>query len=283
MRESALIVVALVVCLLPDQASAQCESVHYQDVTALHLIPAVDQHFTICYDARYAADVDFARHWLVQALRIGAEKYHVISPRHDGKPLHTIVFLVPHSTSSTRPGYVVNHCCTEDETRVTSEIHYLTPGAWPDWTMVGICWPNMDEYHAHYLVHEMMHTVQLSLETDDTDSFSKEALAEYDAFVHTTEWGRTGGINNLIELAYQSHRDRIYMTRALDGTVKLSAENRYVGGAVIMLFYASQYGESFHKTILAQGAPEVDVATFETFRAWFNGREEHGSHERCRG
>ena len=55
------------------------------------------------------------------------------------------------------------------------------------------------------------------------------------------------------------------MTRALDGTVKLSAENWYGGGAVIMLFYASQYGESFHKTILTDGTPENDVATSKRF------------------
>ena len=265
---------------------AECESQQYGDVTLLQLIPAEDQFFTICYDSRYEDDVEFTRTWLRKALEVGRTKYGVVSPTHREKPLHTVVFLTPENTSSTRPGYVVNHCCFEDGGRYITEIHYLTPSVWPDWTRYGVCFVNMEEYHAHYLVHEMIHTVQWSME-GERDSWTLEGLAEYDAYFHSTDWNRTGGVNNLIELADYSHRHRIWYAQSLDGNGKLGSENMYVGGAVIMMFYADQLGESVHAQFLRSSVEEV-LALYGSrdwygdLREWFDNREEHESYERCR-
>ena len=272
------------VCLYTSPAWAECESQQYGDVTLLQLMPAEDQFFTICYDSQYQDDVETVRTWLRRALEIGRNKYGVISPIHKDRPLHTVVFLVPKNTSSTRPGYVVNHCCFEDGDRYITEIHYLTPSAWPKWTMYGVCFVDMQEYHAHHLVHEMMHTVQWGL-GGERDWWTWEALAEFDAFFHSTHWNRTGGINNLIELADYSHRHRIWYAQSLDGSGKLSSENEYVGGAVIMMFYAEKLGEDIHRQFLQSSVTESLIpyepqSWFTLLKDWFDGREEHQTRER---
>ena len=267
-------------CLLSSPAWADCTSEHYGDVSALHLIEASDQFFDICYDARYGADVELARPWLRKALTLGLDKYGV------AEPWRATVFLVPQATSSTGPGYVVNRCDTSAQ---TCEIHYLTPSAWPDWTRYGVCWPNMQEYHAHYIVHEMMHTVQFSLESD-SERWIWEALAEYDAYQHSSTWNRTGGINNLLELAHYSHQDDILYALALDGQeYLLTRDDAYVGGAVIMLFLADTYGEEMHLALLQKPMNEVlegrgasVAAAYAELVEWFEARPEHETYERCR-
>ena len=284
-----LIAIILTILAFSSVSEAQCESRHYNDVTALHLIPAVDQYFTVCYDPQFPQDAEFAKYWLNEALQIGIEKYGVTAPHYQGKPLKTVVFLAGQPTSASDAGYVVNRCCVDEGTEYVTEIHYLTPAAWPDWTSYGVCWINMTEYHAHYLVHEMMHTVQFGLWDRDVPNWIAEALAEYDAFFHTTQWNRVGGVNNLIELAYQSHADRIYYgVSLLNWRPTITVDNAYVGGATVMMFLAERFGEEIHSRLLETQLMDVLTqrdthpwVSFWNLKNWLSGREELRTIERC--
>ena len=148
----------------------------------------------------------------------------------------------------------------------------------------------MADYHAHYLTHEMMHTIQNTLESD-VGRWIWEALAEYDAYLHTTIWNRQGGINNLLELTHYSDKEHIIYGQSLDGREYLMTEKNeaYVGGTVIMLYLAERFGESIHKDLLMHPMSEIleergaTVAEeFDGLVSWFWARPEHQTYERCR-
>ena len=190
-----------------------CDSHDYPNVTRMRLLPMVHPYFTICYDPANVADLKLVRKAARNAIRIGRDKYGLRRPvHHEGGPLHTVIFLLPDGASA-RPGYFFNWCCYQkDGNEYVAEIHMMAPSAMPDWTGYGICYPNMREYMYSVVAHEMMHSIHRSFDWDyDYRDIVIEGLAEYDSYFYTTPWARTGGVNNLLELADGSHKDRIYL------------------------------------------------------------------------
>ena len=280
---------ALLVLVAVPVAAQDCESRHDQDLNQIDFTAWVERDFTVCFHQNHVGDVELSRWWLIKALRTGREKYGVTRPTYEGTPLHTTLFLTPRETHYARPGYTVNFCCDNEDGAAYAEIHYLTPELWPDWRRYGICWDRMMDYHAHYIFHEMMHTIQASIE-GPRDSWTWEALAEFDAYHYSSTWNRERGVEYLLELADYSHRHRIYFAQDLDGGARFLSENEYVGGTVIMMFLRDKFGEGIHNEMLRKepnevfrGPQRIDQATLEEFRAWFDGKEALlETHDRCR-
>ena len=273
------VVGAVFVGAAPAQAHDPCESRRDPALTDLRLQAAWWGHFTICYATGSEADEELVRLWLNQALRIGREKYDILWPETKGRRLHTTVFLPAVPTSHTQRGRVTNICCwwDSDQGRYAAEIHYLTPAAWGDPPFGGLRYETARDYHAHYVVHEMLNVLHHTF-AYDAASWIGEGLAEYDGYFHTTEWNRTTAIDRLIELVDRSHRERIYCCRTLGQQVAFSTDSVYYGGAALMAFLAERFGEAIHRDLLL--APVEAVLrdrgagveeTFGEFRTWFDG------------
>ena len=93
----------------------------------------------------------------------------------------------------------------------------------------------------------------------------------------------------MIELAHQSHQDRIFYAVPMDGSgPRFYVDNKYVGGTTVLLYLTERLGENFHfdlhsnsieKVVLElTGEPLSD--TFQSLIEWFEGREEHQTYER---
>ena len=203
---------------------------------------------------------------------------------HDGEPADILIFLPPAPTARTSRGYIgftTGRRSDLSNGAWRAELHYLTPSAWGSPPYGGLSYPSAEEYHAHYIVHETMHVVQFGLEDTsgyDAQKWIWEALAEYDGYVHTTEWNRTEAIYRLFDRSEEKDLPAaICCCRTLRGGASaMATSDTYYGGAIVMMFLAEHFGEGIHVELFA--APMADPVlargttldeAFTRFQAWY--------------
>ena len=282
------LVAAVAIWALPHFTFAQCESFD-SDTTALGLTPAVittvGQNFTVCYDPDFADDLALFREWIPKGMELGLQKYGFVGPlTRDGEPADVVVFLPPRPTTRTRRGYIgftTGRRSDLSNGAWRAELHYLTPSAWGNAPYGGLSYPSAEEYHAHYIVHETMHVVQFGLE--DTKEYEApkwiwEALAEYDGYLHTTEWNRTEAIYRLFDRSEEKDLPaKIYCCRTLrGGNSAIVTTDVYYAGAIVMMFLAENFGAEIHRDLfdapmaeLIAGRGNTVDATFTQFQTWY--------------
>ena len=258
-------------------AGAECDSRFDPGLSRLNWASVTYRFYTICYDERYKSDVAVVKRWLDATLELGWQKYGVARPTRRGKDLYTTVFLPPVATQYTFPGQIINHCC-EGNDPVYAEIHYLTPSVWPG-NLLGTLRIPADDYHPHYVMHEMSNLMHYSLEPSSRlTSWLREGLAEYDGYFYTTKYNQTTAIDSLIRRVHQHEREQIFCCRTL-GNPGIATSSRYRGSAVILLFLAERFGEEIHAELFT--APLEDLLErrgttvgeiFAELRAWFEQR-----------
>ena len=222
------LLLAFVGLLLPISVFAQCESRQHPEYSEFQWIAMTKQFYTVCYDRSYRKDADFVAHWIDESLRLGFAKYNIATPvTKGGERLDLMVFLPPEPTQATRRGRVVNICCWSGG---LAELHYLTPAAWGSPPFGGLRYENANDYHAHYVVHEMMNLLHYSLESSgQLESWMREGLAEYDGYFHTTQRNQTTVITKLINYVDQGERSKIFCCETLEGS-GVSSSSPYLRG-----------------------------------------------------
>ena len=154
------------------------------------VVPTSLQRITICHDAAFSHDVEFFVEWMTWAINIGTDKYGFLGPvTREGKQVNVYVFLPPVETSRTYRGYLgwtTGSRTDLDDGADRAELHYLTPSA-PAWSLDGYPYygslqRGKEDYHAHYVIHEITHLWQFGVEYTtgfDPDAWIWEGLAEY--------------------------------------------------------------------------------------------------------
>ena len=260
-----------------DSAGAECNSHSEPGLSRLNWASVTYQLYTICYDERYKEDVAIVVKWIDATLELGWQKYGVARPTRRGKDLYTTVLLPSVATQNTSQGVFHTRCCYGDDP-VRAEIHYLTPSAWG-----GLSWGRLripiEDYHPHYVMHEMSHVVQFGFPEDSRPpTWIIEGLAEYDAFFYSTEYNRTLAIDSLIRHVHRYEQKQIFCCHTLGRSV-ITTTSVYAGGALIMLFLAERFGEGIHvellttplEDLLEQRGTTVEE-TFDELQAWFDQR-----------
>lgn len=280
------LLLVLVGLFLPVSVFAQCTSEWDTQLNNSNWVAMSKHDYTICYGSQYGIDADLVEEWVDQSLSIGLEKYGIPSMTKSGRPLKVTIFLPWSYTSYTRPGMVTNLCCQSrytDRAEYHAEIHYFTPSLWTP-PLGGLRYPTGRDYHAHYVVHEMLNLLHYSLEDGSyrMPSWLREGLAEYDGYFYTTEWNRTVAIDRLVDRVHSQHREEIFCCQTLRAERQtISTTSRYYGSAVIVMFLAEKFGEEIHGRffedelgeLIHRRGLEVDVV-FQEFVAWFEGLRE---------
>ena len=278
------LVAAALLLAIPHVTFAQCESFD-SETTAMHLAPTVistvGQDFTVCYDPAFADDLALFKEWVAKGMELGLQKYGFAGPvTRNGEPADVLIFLPPTPTARTSRGRI-GFTTGSRYGAWRAELHYLTPSAWGSPPYGGLGYPSVEEYHAHYIVHETMHVVQFGLEDIneyDAQKWIWEALAEYDGYFHTTEWNRTEAIYRLFDRSEEKNLPAaIYCCRTLSGeSPAMATTDVYYGGAIVMMFLAEHFGEEIHAGLFA--APMADLMpargatvdeAFTRFQAWY--------------
>ena len=283
-----LIAAVAVLVFLPHVAAAQCDSRFDPGLSEFNWAWSVHQFntishtisYTICYDERYKNDVALVKEWIDATLELGLLKYGIERLTYRVADLYTTIFLPPVATQYTRPGRVITHCCKADGSVVHAELHYLTPSVWRDDVWGGIFDVPAEDYHPHYVMHEMSNLMHYSLEPGSRLTlWLREGLAEYDGLFYTTAANRTTAIDSLIRYVHEYERETIFCCRTLDGSSGITTSSRYVGSVVIMIFLAERFGEGIHAELFT--APLEDLLerrgmtveeTFAELQAWFEQR-----------
>lgn len=229
-------------------------------VESMNLIAITHPYVTVCYDRDHPEDGRIGSQWARRALRIGREKYGINRPTAFGRRLQITLFLPPRPTRWAYPGLTVNFCCWGDGDEYRGEIHYLGPSA-PEWEghQGGVPHP-LPAYHAHYIVHEMMNLIHYSIDTEEyPSSWVREGLAEYDGYMHTTRYGRTQAIRDLLSKVSRDDAEKIYCCRTAGNPAKrtIATQSVYFGGAAVMYYFALRFGEHTHRQLFDEPIRDV--------------------------
>ena len=275
------VVVGAVVVLLGSSvlSEAQCVSSQDPSLNQYYWVPIVGQFYTLCYTRGLEDDANQVRRWVDDSYQLGRVKYGITTPTNRERgTLRTTVFLPPEPTSYTGRGRVVNFCCWGSEEGYDSEMHYLSPAAWGDPPYGGLRYPSGEDYHAHYVMHEMVNLLHYSLEEQNRlTSWIREGLAEYDGYFHSTEWNRTVGIDRLFEYVNRRKRGDIHCCLTLSGELSIGSSDIYYGSAVIMVYLAEHFGEEIHVELFKDSLTDIlrsrlgmgPWQTFAHFSTWF--------------
>ena len=131
----------------------------------------------------------------------------------------------------------------------------------------------LPDYHAHYIVHEMMNLIHYSIDTDEhPESWIREGLAEYDGYMHTTPYGRTQAIEGLLSKVSRDDAREIYCCRtaARRSEQTISTSSVYFGGAAIMYYLALSFGERTHRQLFDRSLKDVIEDNGSTVPRFFN-------------
>ena len=268
-------ILALATVLLAGSAAANpCRSERDDTgVESMHLIAITLLYVTVCYDPDHPEDGRIGSHWVRRALRIGREKYGIHRPTARGRRLHITLFLPPRPTTWAYPGLTVNFCCFRDGDSYRGEIHYLAPSA-PEWAghRGGVPHP-LPDYHAHYIVHEMMNLIHYSIDTDEYPaSWVREGLAEFDGYMHTTRYGRTRAIEDLLSKVSREDAPKIYCCRTAGNPARqtIATESVYFAGAAVMYYFALRFGEHTHRRFFDEPIRDVIESNGSTVSRFFD-------------
>lgn len=268
---------------LPHAAFAQCESVVDPETTALNLTPTTISMgratFTVCYDPGLAVDLPLFRRWVRRTVRRGVTHYGFT-----GYPdyVTTVIFLPPVSTRLTNWGTVGWTAGGNDRTPFQLELHYLAPSAPSNRSFFSH--EAKTNYHSRLIVHEMTHFVQgmLTHRPDGPDfrpqHWIREGHAEYEGYLHSTEWNRTTGVEKLLAEAKEDNIGAdVFCCRSLrDTRAIIDMEDVYDGGALTVMFLAEQFGEDFLPGLFQVDLPSLlrdegmtVQRVFTRFRSWY--------------
>lgn len=224
-------------------------------------------NYTICYGttSQHLTDRNIVRKWVDEGFALGREKYNVTKLNAWGHDLEFTVYLPPTPTSATYQGYVQFTCCYEDRNGMQgdngralhhAEIHYLTPSAWQGENLGGLQTPK-SEYHAHYVMHEMIHLFQHACCRQeayeggyDVPLWITEGMAESDGYRHTTEYGRTTAQEKLGEKFLDDELGEVMWGRSLDLERAFNVTSVYWAGGFVMNHLAETYGDAIHYELL---------------------------------
>ena len=242
-------------------------------VEGMNLIAIAHPYVTICYDRDRPEDGRIGSLWARRALRIGREKYAINRPTARGRRLHITVFLPPHPTRWTFPGGAVNFCCWRRGDEYRGEVHYLAPSA-PEWEghQGGVPHP-LPDYHAHYIVHEMMNLIHYSIDTAEYPaSWVREGLAEYDGYMHTTRYGRTRAVEDLVSKVSRDDAGKIFCCRTAGNPARqtISTSSVYFGGAAVMYYFSLRFGERTHRQLFDEPIRDIIEENGTTVSRFFD-------------
>jgi hypothetical protein len=219
-------------------------------------------HLTVSFESGYDADAEFARTWWDAANRLAQTKYRVSVDAY-----HVALYLHPEPTPEANVSHAVVRCCPPPEQGIqTATIDYLSPSA-PAWragtfrSSLGISKNSLD-YHAKVLMSEYVAVVHRTVQDarqsggwrKDAPQWFVQGLEEYDAIFHTTEFNRTETAKRLFSWAKRNRTG----FRCCEGGLQVS--DAYNGGATVMAFLASEFGEDVHRRLLASEAATFDEA-----------------------
>ena len=256
---------------VPTAEGAICQSRY--GTTEHSLTSLKRQDYEICYDSTLERDADFVKRWVDKSYSIARQKYNISIPRDSqGNRMFITIFLPPSSTNRTGRGYVQNTCCKNELGTTYAEVHYLSPSS-PDWGLPplgGLQFTNASDYHAHYVVHEMMNLLHYTIDNPQPKGWIREGLAEYDGYMHTTSYNKSVAIPNLLAYVDRTVRDRIICCKTLGSTETIATDSVYYGGALIMLFVAEVFGEGTHKHLFHMSLESVVGFHGWTMQRFFN-------------
>ena len=254
-----LLTAAGLLAFAPSVADADCRSIYDSDLNAIAWSEMRESRYTLCYDTRLAQDVELAERWVDNAFNIAERKYNVVPPvQRRGHDLEMTIFLVPHPTSRANRSTATVTCCSDS---VSLEIHIMSPSA-PDYG-------RPEDDFIKTLTHEMMNA--LHYETREPPNMTPprwvlEGLAEYEGYYGTTS-GNRAKVDWLIEYVHDNLQgDILYGYSLEDGAAPtIVSVDRYYGSAVVMIFFAEQFGEEIHYKFFQK--PINDVLTDYGFGA----------------
>lgn len=275
------------------QEQGQC-SAYDADIQWLE---SVHDQYSVCYTREYAGDVKFVTEIIEGAKELMRTKYQVETlGNRSGDRLHVNIMLLPEpnheaSTSTTRFKCCYNSSGRYDRSRGTfAQIPYLTPGHsdWNEDPTFGSARLTPQNFHAKNLVHEFTHAIQHTLwRTRNTHvpNWFAEGQAEYDGMFHSTEYNRTTGVRNLVDLVHRRHRDKIVLGQTLGGDEnRLVVTEIYFSASIVLRYLSERFGEdiqlrlmkheypTFHDALMAEieSAGTTLEAEFEGMRDWFD-------------
>lgn len=244
---------------LPIVSSAECVS-EYDNIPPNSMLEIRGFGYSICYESGYDRDANLARHWVENVFDFGMKKYGITSMRREGKPYHITLFLPIEPTNRARRGSTSAGCCYTRGDTIHAEISYLSPSS-PDWTYFSgvTAWPTGNDYHGHYITHEMIHAIHWAVVDQLPIDWIAEGIAEYDGYMHTTLYNRGQATKDLLEYPRrkQKIRDSIYCCFSLDYDEVIGTTEPYWGGSLIMVFLAERFGEDIHRELLHHSIGEV--------------------------
>jgi hypothetical protein len=243
-------------------------------------------HYTIFYQSGYESDVAFTRQWLDATERLMKTKYGVTADRY-----YMSVYLLPAPTDDidvAQSGQ--NQCCTATSGGLrTGTIRLLARSA-PVWqaaqlkSSLGL--PKTgDDYHAKVLLSEYVpighYAAQDGRASGGWQYYSAPAwfvqgLQEYDAIFHSTASNGEATVRRLVQWA------KANSTRFSCCSPGLATTDPYNGGASLMLFLATEFGEGIHARLLRDSASTFEAALasetqtsspqllFDRFRKWLD-------------
>jgi hypothetical protein len=269
-----LMILAVVIGAAPSRVDAQ-----WLESKALH--------YTVFYQAGFEQDVEFTRKWLDATEALMKSKYRSTPGRY-----FMSIYLLPEPTGdidAVQSGQ--NQCCTQSKSGVrTGTIRLLTRSAsvWKARNLASsLGLPKAEnDYHAKVLVSEYIpighYAVQDSRSTGGWQYYSAPAwfvqgIQEYDAIFHSTDSNRTVTRRRLFQWAKANSLQFTCCSPSLTTT------DPYNGGATIMAFLASEFGEDIHARLLRNPANTFEAAwatetqryqpaqLFDRFRRWLDG------------
>ena len=269
----ALIVLAVAIAAVPCRVDAQW-------------LESKAPHYTVFYQTGFESDVEFTRKWLDATEQLMKVKYGSTPNRY-----FMSIYLLPAPTGdidAVQSGQ--NQCCTETGGGIrTGTIRLLTRSA-PVWrarnstSSLGL--PKAgDDYHAKVLVSEYIpighYAVQDGRSARGWQYYSApewfvQGLQEYDAIFHSTDSNGTMTRQRLFQWT------KANASKFTCCSPSLTTTDPYNGGAALMAFLATTFGEEIHARLLRNSASTFEAAwasetqqysptqLFDRFREWLD-------------
>ena len=273
------------------QQQGQCSA---YDADIEWLESAYDQ-YSICYAAEYEDDVNFVREIIEDGIQLMREKYEedTLSNR-NGDRLHVNIMLVPEPNHEATTGTTRFKCCYDSSGTLSSQgtfaqVPYLTPGHsdWKRYPRFGGASLTPENYHAKTVTHEFVHAIQHTIwgSSRNVPSWFSEGQAEYDGMFNTTEYNRTSGFRNLVDLVHRRHRDNILLGQTLGSDEpRLVVAEVYFSGSFVLRYLSERFGEeiqlrlmkheyaTFNEALVAEmeSAGTTVLTEFEGMRDWLD-------------
>ena len=254
-----LLVAASLLGFIPGVSHADCRSIYDSELNEVAWSEMRESRYTLCYDTRFAQDVELAERWVNNAFDIAERKYKVVPPvQRRGHDLEITIFLVPHPTSRANRSTATVTCCSDS---VSLEIHIMSPSA-PEYG-------RPEDDFIKTLTHEMMNS--LHYETREPPNTTPprwllEGLAEYEGYYGTTP-GNRAKVDWLIGYVYDNLQGDVLYGYSLEDSSSptIVSVDRYYASAAVMIFFAERFGEEIHYKFFER--PINDVLTDYGFGA----------------